>query len=413
MTWMQNEADIWLKVDFGTKDKVKELGAKYDGEKKRWYIPRGSKPFEFRKYWSVLDCSFDEKDQVKKLGAKWDPALKKWFVPQNLDFDDFFQFWPKDLKKFIFDDRFIAHEQIVSGQSIVFKSWDQSAGGWFAVKLYSSIADDKRKSIAFNRELNNLMDVLEGIPSVLQIESWNRHEASEGNFYVTEWCDFGSLDEYLERGDDLEIMARKVIDLYMDVEGPEHYQETLDELVEKMQSEISGDAFIDNIDDLKMILEGLCQTYQKGVIHRDIKPANIYLKFNVNFSDDDTNHQEEGLQFVLGDFGTSKLVEDTYSGQTQTTVEWRTEPWGPERSKLEKNYQETWDVYSWAAIAVALILNKDFKTDEELASAFNDGFKSLVPSSFFSIIEKCLHEDPSERYQNVIELHEAIIKNEL
>ena len=414
MNWQLANNDIWLKVDFDTKDTVKELGAKYDAEKKRWYIPRGSNPLGFRSFWRVLDCPFDKKDRVKMMGAKWDPAIRKWFVPQNLDFDDFFDFWPKDLQKFIFEGRFIAHQEIESGQSLVFKSWDQQNGGWFAVKLYTSISEDKNKSTAFNRELKNLMEVLDGIPSVLPIESWNRHEASEGNFYVTEWCHLGSLNEYLGREDEEEFIARKIVGLYFEADGPDEEQEFVESLVAEIQGSSSNDKFQDNIDELKSILCALRQTYEKGVIHRDIKPDNIYLKIDpdlVELSDEELDQKGDIVQIILGDFGSSKLIEDTYLGHTQTTVDWRTEPWGPERSKLEKQFQETWDVYSWGAIATALIVKRRFQTDEDLALAFEEDLKVLVPDAFYSIIKKCLHEDPSERYQNVVELDEAIKRN--
>ena len=414
MNWQLTDNDIWLKVDFDTKDNVKELGAKYDANKKRWFIPRGSNPLNFRQFWRVLDCPFDEKDRVKKMGAKWDPAIRKWFVPQSLDFDDFFHFWPKDLQKFIFDGRFIAHQEITSGQSLVFKSWDQKNSGWFAVKLYPSISEDKNKSTAFNRELKNLMEVLDGIPSVLPIESWNRHEASEGNFYVTEWCHLGSLNETLGRDDEVEFLVRKFVDIYYEAEEPEEERETIESLISEVQGSLSGDPFVDNIDDLKLILKGLRETYEKGVIHRDVKPDNIYLKVNPEIwelSDEEVDHRDDVIQYILGDFGSSKLIEDAYLGHTQTTVDWRSEPWGPERSKLEKQFQETWDVYSWGAIAAALIVNKRFKTDEDLAIAIEEDLKTIVPDAFLSIVKKCLHEDPSERYQNVIELDEALKRN--
>ena len=51
MDWQISENDVWLKVDFENKDLVKDKGAKYDSEKKRWYIPKGSDVFKFREYW--------------------------------------------------------------------------------------------------------------------------------------------------------------------------------------------------------------------------------------------------------------------------------------------------------------------------------------------------------------------------
>ena len=48
------------------------------------------------------------------------------------------------------------------------------------------------------------------------------------------------------------------------------------------------------------------------------------------------------------------------------------------------------------------MVDKNFKTDEDLQSAKDGDFKSLVPDNFFLIIEKCLDDDLSERYQNVM-----------
>ena len=33
----------------------------------------------------VLNVPFNEKDEAKRLGARWDPDMRKWFVPRGLD----------------------------------------------------------------------------------------------------------------------------------------------------------------------------------------------------------------------------------------------------------------------------------------------------------------------------------------
>lgn len=33
----------------------------------------------------ILEVPFREKDQAKALGAYWDPDMKKWFVPKGKD----------------------------------------------------------------------------------------------------------------------------------------------------------------------------------------------------------------------------------------------------------------------------------------------------------------------------------------
>ena len=33
----------------------------------------------------ILDVPFAEKDEAKELGARWDPDIRKWFVPYGVD----------------------------------------------------------------------------------------------------------------------------------------------------------------------------------------------------------------------------------------------------------------------------------------------------------------------------------------
>ena len=41
-----------------------------------------------------LDCPYADKDECKELGAYWDMDKRKWFVPEGLDKDDFRKWWP-------------------------------------------------------------------------------------------------------------------------------------------------------------------------------------------------------------------------------------------------------------------------------------------------------------------------------
>ena len=38
---------------------------------------------------AILNVPFAEKDAAKELGARWDPELKKWFVPRGVDSSPF------------------------------------------------------------------------------------------------------------------------------------------------------------------------------------------------------------------------------------------------------------------------------------------------------------------------------------
>ena len=34
---------------------------------------------------TILNVPFEEKDEAKELGARWDPEIKKWFIPKEND----------------------------------------------------------------------------------------------------------------------------------------------------------------------------------------------------------------------------------------------------------------------------------------------------------------------------------------
>lgn len=44
-----------------------------------------------------LNVPFADKDSAKKLGAKWDAEKKKWYVPHGVDVSGFKQWWPSEL----------------------------------------------------------------------------------------------------------------------------------------------------------------------------------------------------------------------------------------------------------------------------------------------------------------------------
>lgn len=52
-----------------------------------------------------LEVSFENKDKVKNLGAKWDKENKKWYITEEDSLNDFREFFPKDfdIKKEIRD----------------------------------------------------------------------------------------------------------------------------------------------------------------------------------------------------------------------------------------------------------------------------------------------------------------------
>jgi DNA topoisomerase-3 len=67
----------YLKVPYEEKDEAKKLGAKWDKDRKLWFVEKPVKQLE--KYEIVcLNVPYEEKDKVKKLGAFWDINSNCW-----------------------------------------------------------------------------------------------------------------------------------------------------------------------------------------------------------------------------------------------------------------------------------------------------------------------------------------------
>jgi len=86
---------IYLDVPYEKKDPIKKLGARWDTSRKKWYIMSNlsqekreaienilKSPSEFERIY--LDVPYAKKDPVKKLGARWDKNKKKWYVMSNI-----------------------------------------------------------------------------------------------------------------------------------------------------------------------------------------------------------------------------------------------------------------------------------------------------------------------------------------
>ena len=96
-----SDVATYLDVPFDDKDEVKALGARWDGNKKSWYVPSGKDTAPFAKWINgngtksvkkiYLKVPFDDKNQVKALGARWDGDKKSWYIMSNADTSKFKQ----------------------------------------------------------------------------------------------------------------------------------------------------------------------------------------------------------------------------------------------------------------------------------------------------------------------------------
>ena len=107
---MKQKQRFYLDCPYADKDECKELGAYWDMDKRKWFVPEGLDKDDFRKWWPgenpeyvdatvaeaerfYLDVDFSENDAVKELGARWDNRTKGWYVHAE-DKLKFKNWWP-------------------------------------------------------------------------------------------------------------------------------------------------------------------------------------------------------------------------------------------------------------------------------------------------------------------------------
>lgn len=120
--------NFYINCPYSESRQAKALGAKWNPEMKKWYVPKGMDLSPFERWFpkedkqqetaqdnkvrreknqhtaqphlsdavTYLRVNFDEKDQVKALGARWNPEIKKWYVPEGKDLTPFEQWLPRE-----------------------------------------------------------------------------------------------------------------------------------------------------------------------------------------------------------------------------------------------------------------------------------------------------------------------------
>ncbi|MDC0189742.1 DUF5710 domain-containing protein [Rhodospirillales bacterium] len=400
-------SNLFLNVPFDEKDDAKSRGARWDNKNKLWYAPTGLDPLEFRDWWAFLNPVYKDKETLKKKGAKWIPEIKKWIVPagKDLDFDNFTKWWPKDLKQYIFSDRFVCHKLFAkSGQSIVFKAWDLSEDVWCAVKLFHpNIGSSPVSEEAFEREVNAL-EKLEGHENILEIIDYGKHEGSDRWYTVTGWLDF-TLDEIF--GDEEMVFRKLIRNMRPDLSRDEE-DEVIRDILENMDDD---DPWFYAYDTLEPILDGLVYAFGHEIIHRDLKPSNIFFDYYSGRDENDEVDKEdvEGI-IKLADFGASKNWE--LEGKKKVTVaNFYSAPWTPDpHAPNEMLFQNTWDVFSWGVIAIALVTEEVPETYEDTKRLLDTKFKEEVGENLHTYLSRTVSLVPDERPSDVRQLHKDITK---
>ncbi|MGH2957856.1 MAG: serine/threonine-protein kinase [Solirubrobacterales bacterium] len=125
---------------------------------------------------------------------------------------------------------------------------------------------------------------------------------------------------------------------------------------------------------LQQLCEGLGHAHDRGLVHRDVKPQNLLLR------------DEDGCLKIV-DFGIARAVEDTRLTKTGLVV--GTDRYMAPEQLADGKLSPATDVYACGVVA------------DEILPANR-------PAALTEIVERCLREDPRERFRDATELGEAL-----
>ena len=161
-----------------------------------------------------------------------------------------------------------------------------------------------------------------------------------------------------------------------------------------------------SIDIFRWAADGLAAGHRVGLVHRDIKPANLFLESGARSG-------EPTLKVL--DFGIAQAGPD--ADMTVTVAGDAPHPLSPAFASLEQlsgasRLTPASDVYSLGAVAYYLITGqRAFRSSEppEVRSELRQSLRALkedtrLPGSLVSTIERCLAEDPAQRFPSAEEL---------
>jgi Protein kinase domain len=146
---------------------------------------------------------------------------------------------------------------------------------------------------------------------------------------------------------------------------------------------------------LREIGKGLTYLHDCGIVHRDLKPANIFY---------------ENGYVKIGDYGLSKAISSSHrSGQTVTvgTVHYMAPEVGAGR------YDRSIDIYALGALLYEMVTGQPPFYGASAAEVLMKHLGTQVdvtgvPEPFASVVKKALAKDPSQRYETVQQMVEAV-----
>ncbi len=162
----------------------------------------------------------------------------------------------------------------------------------------------------------------------------------------------------------------------------------------------------------RQIAAGLAHAHEQGIFHRDIKPANIMI----------TNEIGSGERVRILDFGLARLRGNVGRDATQTNMVVGTPNYmAPEQTVGGGTIDARTDIYAVGVVLFEMVVGeRPFHAEDtlqllgmhraapipRLADRAKPGTE--IPNGLQELIDKMMAKSPDKRYQNAIELAEAI-----
>src|SRR6266850_4059136 len=247
-------------------------------------------------------------------------------------------------------DRFrLLSQTAKGGTATVFRAFDMRDNTSVALKLFEGSADgDQIEAEICAREAKALQKL--NHPSIVKLVDFGRCVTVGQRYIAVEWIEGQTLEEYLDK-----------------------------------KGQLTWDTFFNEIG--TQVLDALCHAFEQDVSHRDISLRNALVDAHGHIK--------------IIDFGQAKLSS---IGIGLTLAGWKTPPYSPPEEDTGR-YTFTRDPYSLAAIAVRACSGARIENHDELYDALA---QINVEPPIRLILEKALHRDPKQRFDNILSLREAV-----